>query len=833
MGRRRTRLKSNLLTASLTFAIPLCVLVGLVFRDRSREIETAERERLGVAYVKQLNQLMTLFADPRSEGTQSERAAIRPEIDAAFRGLEAVDALHGERLQTTAAALALHGLEHFHVGQLLREWTEHKASGAYHVDHMLDDARSLMRHVNNSSGLSLDPELDTHYLMTLCAGELPDALTQMHYIGEFSRSSEELGRNSREQLKMFSWLLEGDLERIAYSVSVAGDPLSNVRTDPRAVSAALREPSEALRLDGRELRQAARALAETRGQSEAERVQYGDAVAGILGSIGALSDRSSRELDRLLAARISSQESARMAALALMLASVVVSSWLLRRAFRDVRHQLDDAGRVARAIGAGNLAVAIDPDAAGETRQLMTHLEAMAVELSGIMQQAASLAERVASTTHEMERRSLEIDAHFTRQDEAVAQSSDAVKRVAENATRIAALTGRLSESTTLSSDVATALAAGATQMSESAESLFGSVSEVSLAIQEQADGLARVLGSAETVHEAAEHTSGYMAQLQERVANTERAAKGSSELSQRSTLVATSGQASVARTLAGMNEIEATSRELEASLERLADRSRAIGQVTDMIDLVADDTSLLAFNAAVIAAQSGGQSRAFGVVASEIKALSKRVFERTREIDGLVRSLQVESNAAQRVLARSMESIQQGMELSADTRKTFETIAGAARESSAQAGMIAAAVEEQRDVVSAVARQMESVHGGVATIRSATSGQHGSNQMLLRNAQQVHDVSGQLQATAQEQAKGASDVQRSVDRIRSAVASIDASVYEQTQGCARARGCIEATADSARATRFDVAAMNETVQALLRESDQLRAHIQRFTLRV
>ncbi len=832
MERRRTRLKSNLLIASITFAIPLCVLAGLVFRDLSRDIDVAERERLGVVYLHHLTQLLTLFADPRSEGAAAEQRQAAEEIGAAFDALIAVDAASAARLETTREALALHGLGHFHVAHLHEEWNERQSSRAHHVDHLLEDVRTLMRHVGNTSGLSLDPELDSYYLMSLSANTLPDALARMHFIGEFSRFEKPLDRKLRERLKMFSWLFEGDLERIAYDVSVAADPLSAVRSDPAAIGAALRTPNEALQRSGKALRRAAQALRETRGRETAAKRAYGAAVVDTMDAIRTLTQRANRELDRLLEARIASQQRARLAAMLLALASFVASAVLLRRVFRDVRTQLDDAGRVAREIGAGNLAVAVDPETAFETRQLMLHLDATASELSTMVQQAVSLVDRVASTTQEMARRSVAIDARIGRQDAAVEQSIDAVRRVADNAARIASLSARLSETTNASSDTASALAAGAAQMSESAESLFGNVSEVSSALQQQAESLQRVVGSAESVHAAAERTSQHMGRLDERVANTERAAHDSAELAQRSMQVAASGQSAVARTLEGMDEIQATSLELEANLDRLAERSKAIGQVTTMIDLIADDTSLLAFNAAVIAAQSGGQSRAFRVVADEIKALSKRVLERTREIEALVRSLQEESNAAQRVLTRSRESVTKGMGRTIDTRATFETIASAARESSAQAANIVAAVEEQRDVVSAVAQQMASVQQGVATIRSATTDHDGSNRMVLENARRVHEVSEQLQATAQEQAKGASEVQQSVDRIRAAVASIDASLEEQTSGCERVRERIEETAASARATRDDVSAMNATLQSLLREADQLRAHIQRFTLR-
>ena len=109
----------------------------------------------------------------------------------------------------------------------------------------------------------------------------------------------------------------------------------------------------------------------------------------------------------------------------------------------------------------------------------------------------------------------------------------------------------------------------------------------------------------------------------------------------------AENGQAKVRQTIEGMNEIREATETAEQVIKSLGRRTKEIGAIVDVIDDVADETNLLALNAAIIAAQAGEHGRAFSVVADEIKDLADRVLASTKEIGTLISAVQEESGNA------------------------------------------------------------------------------------------------------------------------------------------------------------------------------------------
>jgi twitching motility protein PilJ len=120
-----------------------------------------------------------------------------------------------------------------------------------------------------------------------------------------------------------------------------------------------------------------------------------------------------------------------------------------------------------------------------------------------------------------------------------------------------------------------------------------------------------------------------------------------SSEVAQRSVEIASSGSEMVQQTIKGMDNIRDQIQETSKRLKRLGESSQEIGDIVELIDGIAEQTNILALNAAIQSASAGGAGRGFAVVADEVQRLAERASNSTRRIEMLVQNIQADTAEA------------------------------------------------------------------------------------------------------------------------------------------------------------------------------------------
>ena len=238
-----------------------------------------------------------------------------------------------------------------------------------------------------------------------------------------------------------------------------------------------------------------------------------------------------------------------------------------------------------------------------------------------------------------------------------------------------------------------------------------------------------------------------------------------------------------------------------ERVIRNLGHRTREIGAIVDVIDDVADETNLLALNAAIIAAQAGEQGKAFSVVADEIKELADRVLASTKEIGGLIRAVQEEGSNAIGAIEKGASSVASGVDLSAEAGESLEEITRASRQSGTRIAAIVSAVREQARAASHVVELMERVRGGVEQIRAAAAEQDRGNEVVHR-ARRAARGSPAGAWTTEEQARGSGRIRESVEGVREAVEQINSALQEQSTACRSAVELLEGVYTRTRRTR-------------------------------
>jgi methyl-accepting chemotaxis protein len=141
-----------------------------------------------------------------------------------------------------------------------------------------------------------------------------------------------------------------------------------------------------------------------------------------------------------------------------------------------------------------------------------------------------------------------------------------------------------------------------------------------------------------------------------------------------------------------------------------LGSRSDQIGAIIGTIEDIADQTNLLALNAAIEAARAGEQGRGFAVVADEVRALAERTTRATREIGEMIKAIQNETRGAVTAMEMGVHQVESGTEEAAKSGQALQEILQQVNDVAMQVNQIATAAEEQTATTREISRNMQQI---------------------------------------------------------------------------------------------------------------------------
>ncbi|GFO54537.1 hypothetical protein GMSM_15440 [Geomonas sp. Red276] len=248
----------------------------------------------------------------------------------------------------------------------------------------------------------------------------------------------------------------------------------------------------------------------------------------------------------------------------------------------------------------------------------------------------------------------------------------------------------------------------------------------LSNASDQMASGAARVAEQAATVATASEQMAATSSEI---ALNCTQAATGSQQAND----AAITGAEVVKQTVEGMNLIAENVRESAVTIGNLGSQSEQIGAIVKTINDIADQTNLLALNAAIEAARAGEHGRGFAVVADEVRALAEKTGSATREIAAMIKSVQQQTKGAMKVMESGVTRVEQG---------------------TVEASKSGSALEEILQQISAVAMQVNQI-ATAAEQQTATTGE------ISNNIQNINEVVQETARSAQESASSALQLSR------------------------------------------------------------------------
>ncbi|SDA11557.1 methyl-accepting chemotaxis protein [Pseudomonas sp. NFPP10] len=239
-------------------------------------------------------------------------------------------------------------------------------------------------------------------------------------------------------------------------------------------------------------------------------------------------------------------------------------------------------------------------------------------------------------------------------------------------------------------------IAGSATQLASASEELSAVTEEASRGLQQQNNEIEQAATAVNEMTAAVEEVA--------------RNAVSTSEASRQSTQAAREGRDRVVETVDAIQTMTHDVQSTSVMIEGLATQGRDIGKVLDVIRAIAEQTNLLALNAAIEAARAGEAGRGFAVVADEVRALAHRTAQSTQEIEKMVAGIQNGTGNAVESMQQSNQRTQSTLELARAAGVALEQIAESINQINERNLVIASASEEQAQVSREVDRNLVNI---------------------------------------------------------------------------------------------------------------------------
>ncbi|MCW8918502.1 MAG: methyl-accepting chemotaxis protein [Gammaproteobacteria bacterium] len=608
--------------------IPMVFMGYLLISEIEGKNTALEAERVGIRYFSGLRPLLQHLPEHRGMAGAflGGDAAFRQKmldkqgaVDDMLDKLGSVDRELGEALETAGRVSKLRGEWETLKGGVFGMTP--KQSFVAHVD-LIAGVIDLGHHVANTSGLILDPFLDSYYMMDLVVMQMPiltEGMGQSRALGSVAAATGAISTDNWAQLairldriRMAQKAMNGHMEVIFTENPALRPALQNSGRDASAAVATFADLISSRLLE-------AKAITITTDEIFASSTK---AINGVF----AFYDAIMPQLDRLFMQRIEAGKKTELLSLLALLGVMLLIIYIFAAFYRAVVNSISAVARSSQQLADGDLTATVTLSARDEMSAIAVSFNNMSASFRNLVGQVLDSSGHVATAAEELSTITLETNNGIARQQLETDQVATAIN-----------------------------------EMSATVQEVAASTQSASVASHEainEARGGERVVG----------HTIKQINVLAE-----------------------------------GLNRSAQTIRALEAD-------SESIGTVVDVIRGIAEQTNLLALNAAIEAARAGEQGRGFAVVADEVRNLASKTQASTQEIQVMIEKLQGAARRAAEEMNKSSEQTNQSVEAAAEAGASLQKITAAVNTINDMNTHIASAAEEQSAVAEEINRSIVNI---------------------------------------------------------------------------------------------------------------------------
>jgi len=351
---------------------------------------------------------------------------------------------------------------------------------------------------------------------------------------------------------------------------------------------------------------------------------------------------------------------------------------------------------------------------------------------------------KVAETSQKLSTSSQKLSSNADAMGQATTQIASAISQVASGA----------AEQSRGSFDASTLVE----QISSSIGQVAKGAQAQVISINEMATGISQLSGSIEDVSESATIVAGAVD-----------IASG----------IANKGKGTVEETVTGMQRIKETVLSSANKIQTLGEKSKQIGEIIEVIDDIAEQTNLLALNAAIEAARAGEHGKGFAVVADEVRKLAERSARATGEIADLIKGIQDETMEAVAAMEKGTQEVEVGSELAANAGTVIEEMMGSIKQVVAQIAAVSKSAEQMAHTSDLALKAVDHI-ASIAQENSAIAEEVSSSSSRVVNAVNSIAASSQESAASAEEVSASSEEQAAISQeVTSQVQALASMSYE------------------------------------------------------